>query len=107
MKEGTKIPDICCRIGLEEKNFYYLFKKRECMTPQEYRRIFFENREGRTMHLSIRWKTYLIFVLSFLFFIAVTFLIVSHTMVTSPSAARTCAGRAANRDLGTGIVGEI
>ena len=35
------------------------------------------------MHLSIRWKTYLIFVLSFLFFIAVTFLIVSHTMVTS------------------------
>ncbi len=45
LKEGTKIPDICCRIGLEEKNFYYLFKKRECMTPQEYRRIFFENRE--------------------------------------------------------------
>lgn len=32
----VKIGDVCARIGLEQKNFYFLFKKYMGMTPKEY-----------------------------------------------------------------------
>jgi two-component system response regulator YesN len=32
----AKIGDVCARIGLEQKNFYFLFKKYMGMTPKEY-----------------------------------------------------------------------
>lgn len=39
LASDEKIQEICDRIGLEPKNFYYLFKKYENMTPREFKAI--------------------------------------------------------------------
>lgn len=39
VKSDEKISEICRQVGLEDKNFYYLFKKYEGVTPKEYKEI--------------------------------------------------------------------
>lgn len=39
LNSEEKVYEICEKIGLETKNFYYLFKKYEGITPKEYREI--------------------------------------------------------------------
>lgn len=39
----VKIGDVCAQIGLEQKNFYFLFKKYMGMTPKEYQSKNFPN----------------------------------------------------------------